>query len=125
MLGNPWLFREVRCALAGEPIPPRPMPRQVVDQAMAHLRRHIQRSVYWLQQREGESEATRRLGEDLAVRAMRGHLGWYTRGLRNSAQLRARINQLTTADDIQDLFTAYVKQLDNASSDEAGEPALS
>lgn len=111
MLGNPWLFREVQAALAGKPIPARPTPQQVVEQAMAHLERHIERNTYWLQLREGKSEASRALAEDLAVRAMRGHLGWYTKGLRNSAQLRMQINQLTTADDLRRLFEDYVAAL--------------
>lgn len=112
MLGNPWLFDEVKAALAGEPIPPRPQPKEIVDQAMAHLERHIERNIYWLQLREGASPQNRQLGEDLAVRAMRGHLGWYTKGLRNSAQLRMRINQLTTAADIRRLFDEYIEHLE-------------
>jgi len=111
MLGNPWLFREVQAALKGEPIPARPSPKEIVDQAMAHLERHIERNIYWLQQREGVSPESRRLGEDLAVRAMRGHLGWYTKGLRNSAQLRMHINQLTTAAEIRRLFDEYISTL--------------
>lgn len=111
MLGNPWIFREIRAALDGSPIPPRPTPRQIINQAMEHLERHIQRNIYWLQQREGVNPSTQALGESLAVRAMRGHLGWYTRGLRNSAQLRAQINQLTTAAAIQSLFDEYLHSL--------------
>lgn len=111
MLGNPWIFREIKAALSGQPISPRPTPQEILDQAMAHLERHIERNIYWLQQREGVSPTTYLLGEELAVRAMRGHLGWYTRGLRNSAQLRSRINQLTTASSIRALLDEYIQSL--------------
>ena len=111
MLGNPWIFLEIKAALSGQPISPRPTPQEILDQAMAHLERHIERNIYWLQQREGVSPTTYLLGEELAVRAMRGHLGWYTRGLRNSAQLRSRINQLTTASSIRALLDEYIQSL--------------
>ncbi|MDO4732823.1 MAG: tRNA dihydrouridine synthase DusB [Bacillota bacterium] len=119
MLGNPWIFREVKAALAGEPVPERPSPRQIVEQAMAHLERHIERSIYWLQKREGEGPESRRLGESLAVRAMRGHLGWYTRGLSNSAQLRMQINQLQSAEEIRGLFEEYLSRLERESCSHA------
>ncbi len=107
MLGNPWLFAEIRAVLRGEAAPARPTAAEIAAVALRHLRRHIARSVYWYQQREGESPATAAAGESLAIRSLRGHLGWYTKGLRNSAQLRQRINQAESLAEIEALFAVF------------------
>ncbi len=104
MLGNPWLFRQIKAALSGEPIPEQPTEEIVIATALAHLKRQVERSIYWLQKREGESVATARLGEELAVRSMRNHLGWYVKGMRNAAKLRLFINQALTVEQVEDLF---------------------
>lgn len=105
MLGNPWLFQQVKAALSGGPLPPPPMEETVIATALTHLKRQVERSIYWLQKREGESAATARLGEELAVRGMRNHLGWYVKGMRNAAKLRRHINQAITVEQVEDLFS--------------------
>lgn len=105
MLGNPWLFQQVKAALAGEPLPPPPGEDIVIATALAHLKRQVERSIYWLQEREGESAASARLGEELAVRGMRNHLGWYVKGMRNAAKLRLHINQALTVEQVEELFS--------------------
>lgn len=104
MLGDPWLFARIKAALSGAPIPERPDEETVIATALSHLRRQVERTVFWLQKREGESEATLKLGEELAVRGMRNHLGWYVKGMRNAAKLRLRINQALTVSEIEDIF---------------------
>ena len=111
MIGNPWLFRELRAALSGEEIPARPLPEEVLSTALAHLEEHIRRSIFWYEQREGASADTHQLAEDLAVRSMRAHLGWYTKGLRYAAKLRLGVNQLHTATAIRELFQDYLASL--------------
>lgn len=105
MLGNPWLFGQIKAALAGDAIPPPPSEETVVATALSHLKRQVERSIYWLQRREGESEANRRIGEELAVRAMRNHLGWYVKGMRNAAKLRCRINQALSVAEVEYLLS--------------------
>lgn len=107
MLGNPWLFADIRAAFAGATLPDRPSPPEVAALALRQLRRHIARSVYWYQQRESAGPAAAAAGEALAIRAMRGQLGWYTKGMRNAAQLRLRINQAETLPEIERLFAEY------------------
>ena len=104
MLGNPWLFGRIRAVLAGMPEPEPPSEETVVETALAHLRRQVERGIYWLQKREGVSASTARLGEELAVRGMRSHLGWYVKGMRNAARLRLRINQAVSVGEIEDLL---------------------
>lgn len=110
MLGNPWLFADIRAALAGERPPGRPAPQIIIAQALAHLKEQIRRSEFWLVRREGkDSEALRALAEQLAVQSLRNHLGWYIKGLRGAAQLRRRLNTLTAYAQIEALFAAYLR----------------
>jgi tRNA-dihydrouridine synthase B len=109
MLGNPWIFADIQAVFAGKQPPGRPAPHLIIDQALAHLREAIRRSQMWLVRREGEdSEAVRRMGEKLAVQAMRGHLGWYLKGLHHAAALRGQLNILAAYDQIAALFNVYL-----------------
>lgn len=107
MLGNPWLFADIRCALEGREPPGRPAPQIILSTALRHLKRHIERGKHWLAEREGRSRAERE-GEELALRAMRAHLGWYTKGLRNSAALRLRLNQAVSYAEVESLFASWL-----------------
>ena len=87
----------------------RSSPQQVLDTALAHLRRQVERSIYWQELREpGPPQQTRLLGELAAVRSMRAHLGHYVKGMPGAARLRAQINQLTRVEEIERLFAGYL-----------------
>jgi tRNA-dihydrouridine synthase B len=47
-------------------------------------------------------------GENVAVREMRKHAAWYTRGLRNSARLRETINRAQSQEEIKDILTLFL-----------------
>ena len=112
MMGNPWIFADIKAALAGQPHSGRPRPQVIIDQALAQLREHIRRSGIWLCRREGKNNAaTLRLAEELAVCSMRNQLGWYFKGMRHAAELRRQINQLSHYDDIVALLSHYLEQL--------------
>ena len=84
-LGNPWLFEQAGGLLSGRPvIPPEPAIRHLV------VRRHYQLQV-------------ETFGPGQALKQMRKHLGWYSRGMRGGAEFRARINRL---DDIDTVMAA-------------------
>jgi nifR3 family TIM-barrel protein len=105
ILGNPWLAGEIAALFAGKTPLDRPLRRQVLDTALAHLRRQVERSIYWQGVREpGPPEQTRLLGELAAVRSMRAQLGHYVKGMPGAARLRAQINQLTRVEEIERLF---------------------
>ncbi|MCL2496107.1 MAG: tRNA dihydrouridine synthase DusB [Clostridiales bacterium] len=109
MLGNPWLMAEITALSRGEPLPNRPSARQVLATALAHVRRHVERSVYWHDRHKRDNAAESALaGELAAIRAMRGHLGYYVKGMPGAAQLRAQINRLTRIEEIERLFAAYL-----------------
>jgi tRNA-dihydrouridine synthase B len=78
--GRPWIFREIEHFLAtGEHLPP-PEVAEIRDVLVAHL--HDLYAFY---------------GVDRGVGVARKLIGWYTKGLRNSAVFRARMNQIETA----------------------------
>ena len=130
ILGNPWLCKEIATALTGEAPPlafdlsplasinkSKPSVSRlasssdlsplasILDTALAHLRRQVERSIYWQGIREvGPPEHVELLGELAAVRSMRAHLGYYVKGMPGAAQLRAQINQLTRLAEIERLF---------------------
>ena len=110
MLGNPWLFAAVAAALRGEPSPPAPTATEIARQALAHLDRQIERGTYWLLQREGDTPEHRLLAEDLAVRSLRGQLGWYVRGMRGAARMREQLCRLTRRDEVAAALNAMLAE---------------
>lgn len=79
-LGNPWIFGQAVDLAAGRPaIPPQTAQRH------AAARRHYQLQV-------------ETFGPWTALRQMRKHLAWYSRGMRGGAQFRACVNSLEGVD---------------------------
>lgn len=81
--GNPWIFREVTAALEGREIPVRPGREELYEMIVEHA----------LLSREYK-------GEYIAVREMRKHMAWYTTGLPHSSQLRKKINEMETMEQL-------------------------
>ena len=80
--GRPWIFREIAHFLAtGETLPPPPA-AEIREVLVGHL--HDLYGFY---------------GVERGVRVARKHIGWYTKGLKNSAVFRARMNTLETAEE--------------------------
>lgn len=84
--GNPWLFREIKAALDGQPIPKRPG----VDEVAAMLLRHAALCVKYKEEYTG-------------IREMRKHAGWYTAGMRGATKLRDAVNHVTTLSQLETL----------------------
>ncbi len=86
-LGRPWLFRDLADVLAGrEPQNPPPF-GEVVEIAIEHA-----------------SLLCEWAGEDQAMRMFRRHSGWYTKGFRGSAKLRAGLMRVTTLRELEDVL---------------------
>ncbi|WP_255464301.1 tRNA dihydrouridine synthase DusB [Adlercreutzia sp. ZJ138] len=83
--GNPWLFSQVKAALAGNSEPCTP----TVEQRLRMARRHAQ----LLSQREGRN-----------IVRMRKHAMWYVAGLPGAACARERINHCSTLSDFDAVF---------------------
>ncbi len=79
-MGDPWLFDELRAAWRGEPLPKRPEPGEIIETVRVH---------YGLLADDK--------GEYTALREMRGHASFYTKGIRGSAELRRALNTASSA----------------------------
>jgi nifR3 family TIM-barrel protein len=84
-LGRPWLFRDLVSVFDGrEPENP-PLLGGIRDIMLEHA-----------------ALLTTWFGERSAMRSFRRHSTWYTKGFRGSAELRQRLMQITTFDDLRD-----------------------
>ncbi len=77
--GNPWIFRRISHYLDTGEILPGPS----IEEIQAMILRHGQMLAEYK-------------GEQTAMREMRGHVAWYTKGMPHSAALRNEINQVET-----------------------------
>lgn len=81
-LGNPFIFREIRCALASVPYAP-PTVEERADMALIHA-----------------EEVTREKGERSLIE-MRKHLPLYFNGLRGGAKLRTALSNIRSTDELK------------------------
>ena len=98
--GNPWIFAECRALWEAEDaaekaavLPARPS----FDEIKATMLRHARLQV--------EDK-----GPKLGILEMRKHVAWYTTGLPGSAALRARINTVTSLEELEDVLCAWNTQ---------------
>lgn len=76
--GNPWIFNRINHYMNTGEVLPKPTSHEKIDTAIEHLKLAVIEH-----------------GEYVAVREMRKHIGWYIKGLKNSAKFRDEINKLT------------------------------
>jgi nifR3 family TIM-barrel protein len=100
--GNPWIFRELRAAERGEPPPPPVGRDEWVEVVMRHVRLQVEHRLRQRGDREEPEEAERG-----AVRELRRHLLWYTRGRRGGAHFRREAAGLETAADVARLVDLH------------------
>ncbi|MED4884077.1 tRNA dihydrouridine synthase DusB [Bacillus smithii] len=102
-LGNPWMiYRTVKYLESGELIG-EPTPREKIDVCILHLDRLIALK-----------------NEEIAVREMRKHASWYLKGIRGNAKVRNAINACTNRDELVNLLTSFVEELEEKQSVQAG-----
>lgn len=77
--GNPWIFRQIACALSGQAAPMPPSAGERIEKCM-----------------EQAAIMVREKGERTALREMRKHAAWYIKGLRGAAAVRGKINAVET-----------------------------
>ncbi|MCA8957624.1 MAG: tRNA-dihydrouridine synthase, partial [Planctomycetes bacterium] len=93
-LGRPWLFRELVDAFAGREPPPPPN----LGAVAAIARRHAELLVGFF-------------GEPVALHQMRKHLGWYTKSFPGLSHSRARLQQVSTLAELDELLAALPADL--------------
>lgn len=92
--GNPFLFAEIKAALAGKAYAPPTGPERI-EAALAHARRLV------------ECRGER------AVIEMRKHVAWYLSGMRGASALRARVNAVGSLAELEAMLTQYKENLDS------------
>ncbi|MEP6475054.1 MAG: tRNA-dihydrouridine synthase, partial [Gemmatimonadota bacterium] len=97
--GNPWIFRDAQALVAGLPRPEAPTAAERFALALDHARLAIRL--------QGDSRRT--------VMEFRKHLGWYTKGLPGSSELRQRLFQVESMSEAEEIFQHYLEP--------AGQPA--
>ena len=85
--GNPWIFKRITHYLETGELLPGPTLMEVRDMILRHGKM-----------------LTEYKGEMTAMREMRSHMAWYTKGMRNSAALRSEINQVETLEGLAELL---------------------
>ncbi|MBZ0272162.1 tRNA dihydrouridine synthase DusB [bacterium] len=93
VLGNPWLIPEARAVLLGEPVPPRP-------RAMEK----------WEVVRRFWEELAGFRGLEKAVRDVRKHLIWFTRGLHRANDFRADLHMFVDPETLVNHTRAFFEQ---------------
>ncbi|GLC29936.1 tRNA dihydrouridine synthase DusB [Clostridium omnivorum] len=93
VMGNPWLFREIKQALASEKVI-YPTDVEKVDMCIKHLKL-----------------AVNYFGEDKAVREMRKHIGWYVKGIKNCTDVKNLINTEKSSGNVIDILLKYKETL--------------
>ncbi|OPY57599.1 MAG: tRNA-dihydrouridine synthase C [Pelotomaculum sp. PtaU1.Bin035] len=88
-LGNPWMFSRTIYFLKTGGSLPGPTPEERVKTLLRHLSLLIEYK-----------------GETVAVREMRKHAAWYTKGLRGAAKLRDRINKAGSKEELEEIITS-------------------
>lgn len=99
--GNPWIFRELRAAERGLPPPPPPTRDEWADTVLRHVALQIE---HRRRQRGGETPDE---SERHAVRELRKHLLWYTRGRPGGVHFRRDADRLRTAGDVARLVDLH------------------
>ncbi len=95
-LGNPWIFREVRCFInTGSKISP-PDTTERLRTMLLHLNKAISYH-----------------GERLGVLEMRKHLAWYLKGLPHSAPVKNALQQCKDVGSIEEILENYFYKLSN------------
>ena len=91
--GNPWLFRDAKALLAGEPRPALPGAEERFRVALQHARLALRL--------QGDSRRT--------MVEFRKHFGWYTRGLPHASDLRQRLFQIESIAQAEAIFLEYLE----------------
>ena len=93
--GNPWLFAQLRAALAGQEIP-----TVTVEERLRQIIQHATSLVEFK-------------GEKVAIREMRSHASAYIKGLPRASEYRERFHKLETLQEMIELVNCYGEFLEN------------
>lgn len=91
--GNPWIFKRINHYMKTGEILPEPTMEEKITTAIKHM-----------------NLAVAEHGDFIAVREMRKHIGWYLKGLKNSARYRDLINKITDYKVVIEMLEEYMEE---------------
>ena len=92
-IGNPWIFREIQEYLNGQEI------TQVSnEEKLKIILEHMDLQVNYL-------------GESIGIKEMRKYMSYYLKNMPNATQIRQRINNIETKQELQNCIITYFKNL--------------
>ena len=91
-IGRPWIFREIKAHLKGEPIPPPPALDEIISIVLTHLRKSIE----WK-------------GEKVGIAEMKRHYTNYFRGRKDISQFRNLLVRAESYAEVEEI-TAQIRQ---------------
>ena len=97
--GQPWIFAQARALIDGTPVPATPSVAERFAIALEHAA--------MVQSYEADPEG--------AAIEFRKHLGWYVKGLPNSADLRRRLHVVNGFGEVEGIFGDYLRWLEERS----------
>jgi tRNA-dihydrouridine synthase len=97
--GQPWIFAQARALIDGRPVPATPSIAERFAIALEHAA--------MVQSYEADPEG--------AAIEFRKHLGWYVKGLPNSAELRRRLHAVNSFGEVEGIFADYLGWLEQRS----------
>ena len=92
-LGNPWLIGQIKNGLENKDIY---IPNS--NEKLEIIKKHIQLEI-------------EEKGEYVGIREMRKHISWYLKNLKDSSQIREKINRLESEQELLDCLNEYFKML--------------
>jgi nifR3 family TIM-barrel protein len=101
--GQPWMFARARALLSGGILHPLPSISHRFEIALCHAKL----AAAFEPDRRG------------AAIEFRKHLGWYVRGIPNSADLRRRLHSIDSLGEIEEIFASYLATVGMLQSDSA------
>lgn len=94
--GKPWLINQIHQELNGLEISPTPSLSEQKNVILKHFESMIEH-----------------YGEDVAVPLARKHIGWYSSGIKGSAEFRAKVNTLREVKVLQETIAEFYESASN------------
>lgn len=101
--GQPWVFRQARALLEGAEAPPAPPLERRFEIALEHAR----------------MAAAYEPDPHGAAIEFRKHLGWYVKGVPDSADLRRRLHAVNSLGEVEGIFGDYLRRRESVDDDPA------
>lgn len=95
-LGNPWVLTQMIEYVEHDRLIEEPTYKEKIKMCLMHASRLMQLEP-----------------EKVAITQMRGHAPWYIKGLKNSAQVKAKLSNINSFEELKSILNQYQEELEN------------